>query len=259
MKRGPAAACILVAGGIILAGGMILAGGIILAGCSPRIVAIRPFTVHPSQRLDNEDTIVDVQAGVRTTIRYISDAELDEAFRLPGKRAAETGNPFLYRPPRAPVRFWVFRIEQRNESEYDTFTDFGKILLRDDQGNEYRPLDERKLTDYWIGKVTIALGKPLTWTAQMDAIRRRTEKEKSVVETLFTGGRLPSRGEHAGYIAFRDFSPGIKRLQLLIEVVTRSSRYGNPLNVALMEFNSNKTKVAEPPADEPELDQWRNR
>ena len=83
---------------------------------------------------------------------------------------------------------------------------FDKILLRDDQDNEYRPMDQRQLTDYWLSLVTIKLGNPITWTAQMDAVQKKEVKEKFRVEAVYTGGRLPSRSEHTGYIAFRDVS-----------------------------------------------------
>jgi hypothetical protein len=251
-----------------------------LAGCTPKIVDIRPFTVHPDQKMDGEEVIVSWQAGVRTTIRYMQPGELDEIFRKP--EAAKTGNPFLRRPPKAPARFAVFRVDIRNESEYDIFVDIRKIILRDSAGGEYRPVTRQALTDYWIGHVAIELGKPETWSGQMESIGRRSIKEKLTVETLFEGGQIPSRGEHIGYIAFRDIPQQIKvaanvhesmwrrfwkwltmvekpvgQLQLVTEVVTRSSRYGNPLSVALLEFNVKMVMVPLPPPDEEELKQWR--
>jgi hypothetical protein len=253
---------------------------VLLAGCTPKIVDIRPYGAHPDQKMDGEDIIVSWQSGVRTTIRYMRPAELDELFRKPG--TTKTGNPFLTRPPSAKARFTVFRIDIRNETEYDVFVEPPKILLRDSAGGEYRPVARQGLTDYWIGRVAIELGKPVTWSEQMEAIGQKTLKEKLVVETLFEGGRVPSRGEHIGYIAFRDIPEEVKmpqsmhdstlsriwkwltlvekpvgQLQLIVEVVTRASRYGNPLNVALLEFNFNMVKVPVPPPDEEELKQWR--
>jgi len=294
---------------------------LLLGGCSPQIAQLRPYAAHPTQQMSGEDAIVDVQGGVRTTTACMRAPDLDDWFRLPGKGVKETGNPFLCRPPRAPVKFTVFRLDIRNDTEYDVFVDTARITLRDAEGNEYHPLDEKALTNYWIGKVTIELGKPMTWTAQMSAISRKDVKEKSRTETLYAGGPIPSRGEHAGFVAFRGLretkerlypigydlvglaagaplgavfaeqvarrhdalvvgagalagallgrlgmsliaprrDPQLDRLQLLIEVVTRSSRYGNPLNVALMEFNFARARVSKPPKDQPETDQWRNK
>ena len=232
--------------------------GLAVLGCAPRIIDIRPYPAHPDQKMDGEDILVSWKHGVRVAARYMRDSELDDAFRLPGANPKkETGNPFLSKPPRAPARFTVFRLDLRNESEFDTFVEIGKILLRDELSGEYHPQSAQQLTDYWIGKVTIELGKPVTWAAQMEALRRKVTKEKSLHETIYEGGRLPSRGEHSGYIAFRDLPKASKHLQLLVEVVTRSSRYGNPLNVDLYELNFDRVKVPKPPKDQPEMNEWR--
>jgi len=299
------------------------------AGCSPRIVDVRPFVAHPTQKLDGEDELSDVQGGVRTTMRYHRPAELDEIFRLPGKGVRETGNPFLFRPPKARTKFTVFHLTLRNESDSDVFVDFNKILLRDWRAAEYRPMDAQKLTDYWVGRVTIELGRPLTWTAQLAAITKKDEKEKSKSETIFAGGILPARGEHSGYIAFPDVPEDIPRersfffegagfvtgaaagwtgsvqiarlagfgksgglatmrnvlgalagglvgrwigalvapsrdpqrnyLQLTFDLVTRTSRYGNPQSVSLVEMNYMQVKRPAPPPDNEELQEWRDR
>lgn len=230
-----------------------------LTGCAPRITDIRPYAAHPDQKMDGENVVVSWKHGVRVALRYMRDSELDEIFRLPGKNVRQqTGNPFIFRPPRAPAKFTVFQLDLRNESEYDTFVEAGKILMRDELSGEYRPMNSQQLVDYWIGKVTIELGKPVTWSAQMEAVRRKDVKEKSKRETIYEGGQLPSRGEHAGFLCFRDLPRASKHLQILIEVVTRSSRYGNPLNVDLFEFNFDRLKIPPPPKDQAELDEWRD-
>jgi hypothetical protein len=230
---------------------------ILLSGCSPRVLDLRPFAAHPDQKMDGEDVVVSWQNHIRTSVRYMRSFELDAAFRLPG-RSGETANPFLFRPPAAAVKFTVFRLNFRNESEYDTFVEYDKILLRDDLGGEFRPLSMQKLMDYWLGRVAIELGRPVTWTAQMAALKEKKEKEKLLIKTVYEGGRLPSRGEHTGYIAFRDIPPEAKQLQLLIEVVTRSSRYGNPLSIVLSEFNFKVTKIHIPSKSDEEMKEWRN-
>lgn len=310
-----------------LAAGCLLA--LAAAGCSPRIVDVRPFVAHPTQKLEGEEILTDVQGGVRTTMRYHRPADLDEIFRLPGKGVRDTGNPFLYRPPKATTKFTVFHLTLRNESDSDVFVDFEKILLRDWRSGEYRPMDARKLTDYWVGRVTIELGRPLTWTAQLAALTKKDEKEKSKVETVFAGGILPARGEHSGYLAFPDVPDTIPRerplfyegagfvagaalgwagsvqvariagfqkhggtatlrnalgafigallgrwggmliaptrdpqrnyLQLTFDLVTRTSRYGNPQSVSLVEMNYMQVKRPAPPPDHEELQEWRNR
>ncbi len=298
-------------------------------GCSPRIVDIRPFVAHPTQKLESEDSLTDVQGGVRTTARYLRASELDEVFRLPGKGVRETGNPFLYRPPKATEKYTVFHLTLRNESDTDVFVDFNKILLRDWRSGEYRPVDAKKLTDYWVGRVTIELGRPLTWTAQLNALTKKDEKEKSKVETIFAGGMLPARGEHSGFLAFPGVPDTIPRersvlfegagfvtgaalgwvgsvqvarlagfqknggsatirnalgalvggllgrwagsliaptrdpqrnyLQMTFDLVTRTSRYGNPQSVSLVELNYMQIRRPEPPPDNEELQEWRNR
>lgn len=260
-----------------------------LAGCGNRVVDIRPWVAHPDQKLESEDVVVAWQNRVRVSLRYMRDRDLDAIFRLPGK-AGGNGNPFLHQLPLAPARFTVFRIDIRNESEFDTFVEFNKILLRNERGDELRPLTQQQLIEYWIGRVTIEPGRPITWSAQMDAARRREEKEKSLVVTVYEGGRLPTRGEHHGYLVFRDLPEGgdpslcanytkesglvrflpthwlfgaskpklLGCLQLDLEVVTRASRYGNALGVALEEFNFSRLRVPAPPENEEELRQWRN-
>lgn len=299
------------------------------AGCSPRITDIRPFVVHPTQKLEGEDVLTDTQGGVRTTMRYDRPAELDEIFRLPGKGVRETGNPFITRPPKATTKFTVFHLTLRNESDTDVFVDFNKILLRDWRAAEYRPVDAQKLTDYWVGRVTIELGRPLTWTAQLAAITKKDEKEKSRSETIYSGGILPARGEQSGYIAFADVPETIPRerpvffegagfvagaaagwlgsvqvarmagfetrgglanlrnvmgavvggllgrwagmliaptrdpqrnyLQLTFDLVTRTSRYGNPQSVSLVELNYMQVRRPAPPPDNEEIQEWRDR
>ncbi len=227
----------------------------LLVACS-RIVDIRPWVAHKNQRLEDGDTLVTLQHGIRASVRYMRDAELDDMFRLPGGVIRETGNPFICRPPHAPARFTVFRVTVHNESEYDTFVEPDKILLRTNRSTEHHPLTRQQLIDYWIGRVTVELGKPLTWTPQMDAVRRLEVKEKSLRATIYEGGRLPSRGEHTGYLAFRDLPVTLKTMQLMVEVVTRSSRYGNPLDVALMAFNFGRIKVPVPPKDVDDQSEW---
>ena len=299
------------------------------AGCAPRIVDVRPFVVHPTQKLESEDVLTDVQGGVRTTARYQRPNELDEIFRLPGKGIRETGNPFLYKPPKAKEKYTVFHLTLRNESDSDVFIDFNKILLRDWRAAEYRPVDAKKLTDYWVGRVTIELGRPMTWTAQLNALTKKEEKEKLKVETIFSGGVLPARGEHSGYLAFPGVPELIPRernilfegagfltgaavgwmgsvqvarlagfekngglatlrnglgalvggllgrwggaliapkrdpqrnyLQLTFDLVTRTSRYGNPQSVSLVELNYMQVRRAPPPPDNEELQEWRDR
>jgi hypothetical protein len=296
-------------------------------GCAGRMSVIRPYTAHPTQVLESEDVLVDVQGGVRTAIQYMSPEELDDVFRKPGKGVTETGNPFLYRPPHAPMKFTVFRFRIRNESDFDVVVDPAKIVLRDAEGSEFHPLTAKAVTDYWIGRVAIELGKPRTWTAQMESISRRDAKEKLRSETIYEGGLLPTRGEHMGYIAFSGLSekihgrstavyqiggfvagaglgfitassvirsaggesnrvwnslgavaggligrwvstwliprpdPMLNRVSLVLEVVTRSSRYGNPLNVALFEYNFSRSRVERLSKGEAETDtseEWRN-
>ena len=235
---------------------LVAAAALMACGCSGKIQDIRAFVAHPDQKMDGEDVIVCWQNRVRTSIRYMRSNELDELFRIQGK-IGETANPFYCRPPEAPVKFTVFRINIRNESDFDTFIEYDKILLRDDQGGEHRPLDQEKLNDYWIGRVTIELGKPNTWIPQMEALKKKEEKEKLLITTIYTGGRLPSRGEHTGYLAFRDIPPKAKQLQLLFELVTRASRYGNPLNIALTEFNFKVVKIHPPSKIDDEMKEWR--
>ncbi len=309
---------------------LVMAGG---AGCAGRIVDVRPFTAHPDQQMDGSNVIVSWQNDVRTVVRYMRESEMDDAFRLPGVERT-TGNPFLRRPPGALARFIVFRLTVRNESEYDVFADPARMSLRDETGTTLQPVTAQELTDYWMGRVTVALGTPVTWGPQLEALRKRDAKEKSVVETIFTGGLVPPRGEHTGYVAFRDerhtlrradpertkdlvgwmsvagialitadvvrpnvilkrWNEGDKpfpragrmllaveggtvvwfahnlwrwlapprgkehRLQLSFEIVTRASRYGNPLRVAPMEFNFSKVRVPWPPVHDEEYEQWR--
>jgi len=299
----------------------------LLGGCAGSMNVVRPYSAHPTQVLESENVLVDVQGSVRTTISWMSPEDLDDLFRKPGKGVTETGNPFLCRPPNAPMRFTVFHFRIRNESDFDIVVDPAKILLRDAVGTEFRPMTTKALTDYWIGRVAIELGKPRTWTAQMEAISRRETKEKLKTETIYEGGVLPTRGEHAGYIAFSGLSEQIhgpstalyqiagfvagagiggvssrqvvrlaggkpnrvwvslgavaggllgrwistwlipepdrllNRMVLNIEVVTRSSRYGNPLNLALFEYNFSRSRVerlSKAEAAEDTSEEWRN-
>ncbi|MEK7476082.1 MAG: hypothetical protein AAB152_10700 [Candidatus Coatesbacteria bacterium] len=310
---------------MIIRGASALALVAALSGCAGRMSVIRPYTAHPTQVLESENDLVDVQGGVRTTIRHMSPEELDDVFRKPGKGVTETGNPFLYRPPHAPMKFTVFQFRIRNESDFDIVVDPAKILLRDAEGTEFHPLTAKALTDYWIGRVAIELGKPRTWTAQMESISRRDIKEKLRSETVYEGGLLPTRGEHTGYIAFSGLSekihgrstaiyqiggfvagaglgaltsrqviraaggepnrvwvslgaiaggllgrwistwlipdpdPRLNRVSIVLEVVTRSSRYGNPLNVALFEYNFSRSRVERLPKGEIDpSEEWRN-
>lgn len=173
------------------------------AGCATKIVDIRPYALHPDQSMESEKVIVSEQHRIRTSVRHVQPGELDAAFRPPGLNQ-ETHNPFLYRPPYAPVKFTVFHVHIRNESQTDAFGEWGKFFLRDDQGREYRPIPRKDLTNYWMGQVTMRLRDPITWVPQMSALERKKETETTRDETIYSGGFIPPRGEHSGYIAFRD-------------------------------------------------------
>ncbi len=215
---------------------------LLLAACSPTMVDIRPFVAHADQKLETEDTIVSVQHRIRTSSHCMTEKELYEEFRVPGKEGRD-GNPFLYKPPLATTRYMVFRLQIHNQSEYTSVVEFAKIRLLDDLSNEYRPVSREELLNYWMGRVTIRLKKPITWSDQMASVRRTYQKEKSLYQAVYAGGILPPKGEHIGFVAFKDIKTQARRLQLLVEIVTRTSRYGNPLNVALLEFNFNRVRV----------------
>lgn len=185
--------------------GRLLAALLLSGGCSSKIVVLRPHIAHPDQTIEVRDEITSVEDQVRTSVRYMQGWELDALFRPAGSNQ-ETANPFLYWPPRAPVKFTVFRIYIRNESAMDIFQDLDTILLRDEPGNEYHPEDKESLTTYWLRQVTMELGNPITWTGQTNAVQETTTKRKSLTETMFTGGHLPPRSERQGYIAFRNVS-----------------------------------------------------
>ena len=306
-------------GTLISAAGLmlVLVGG---GGCATKIIDIRPYALHPDQKMETEEVLISEQHRIRTSIDYVRPAELDDAFRPPGL-GRETHNPFLYRPPYAPAKFTVFRVTVRNESAHDVFGEWDKIFLRDDLGREYRPLTREALNNYWMGQVTMRLGDPITWVPQMKALERRKKTEKTLEETVYSGGFIPPRGEHTGYIVFRDVDdtgkpriPWYQRnwwralefaapvpigyslvndsqhdllrlaggvllggltlyacdyfwgppkalpighLQLIFEVTSRTSRYGNPANLALMEVNFNMVKVQLPPKGDEEMDEWR--
>lgn len=231
----------------------------LLASCSPTIVDIRPFVVHPEQKLEGETVLVSEQNRIRSAVNYMNETELNEEFRLPG-REFKTGNPYLTKPPLAKARFTVFRLNIRNESDNMAMVEFDKIRLLDDLGNEYRPISKTELMNYWMGLVVIKLNKPITWSDQMNAVNKQTQKEKSLYQAVYTGGLLPPKGEHTGFVAFRDMPKKTRLLQLLVEIVTRTSRYGNPLNVALAEFNFSRVKVPiQPKSVEPDdVEGWRN-
>ncbi len=189
---------------------LLLAIGLCAAGCSPRLVDVRPYAGRPEQQVDLDGRLVAWEHQVRTTVRYMGESALNSAFRLPGP-ADKTANPFMYSPPRAHKRFIVFHLTIRNESEYDVFVDAEKIYLRDESGAIFRPVTKEDLINYWIGRVTIELGKPVTWSNQMDAAKKRTEDRKSIAETVYGGGRIPPYGEHSGYVAFTDDIGTLKR------------------------------------------------
>jgi len=237
----------------------VLAVAALAVSCSPTVVDIRPFLAHPDQKLESESILVSEQNQIRTAVRYMHDSELNEEFRLPG-REYRTGNPFIAKPPLAKARFTVFRLNIRNESDNMAMVEFDKIRLLDDLGNEYRPISKTELLNYWMGLVVIKLNKPITWGQQMAAVNKQTQKEKALYQAVYTGGMLPSKGEHTGFVAFRNLPTKVRSLQLLVEIVTRSSRYGNPLNVALVEFNFSRVRVPVPPKYlEPEdVEGWRN-
>jgi len=236
-----------------------LLASVLLASCSPTIVDIRPFVAHPEQKLESETVLVSEQNRIRTAVHYMHDEELNEEFRLPG-REFKTGNPFLCKPPLARAKFTVFRLNLRNESDNMTMVEFDKIRLLDDLGNEYRSISKTELMNYWMGLVVIKLNKPITWNDQMTAVNTQTQKEKALYQAVYTGGLLPPKGEHTGFVAFREVPKKVKLLQLLVEIVTRTSRYGNPLSVSLVEFNFSRLKVPVTPKNiEPEdVEGWRN-
>ena len=238
---------------------IILLATVVLVSCSPTFVDIRPFVAHPDQKLEGETLLVSEQNRIRTAIRYMHDTELNEEFRLPG-REFKTGNPFLKKPPLAKASFTVFKLNIRNESENMAMVEFDKIRLMDDLGNEYRPITKTELMNYWMGLVVIKLNKPITWNDQMTAVNNQTQKEKALFQAVYTGGLLPPKGEHTGYIAFREIPKKVRLLQLLVEIVTRTSRYGNPLNVSLAEFNFSRLRVPiQPKYVEPDdVEGWRN-
>ena len=232
---------------------------VLAASCSPTFVDIRPFVAHSEQKLESETVLVSEQNRIRTAVHYMQDGELNEEFRLPG-REFKTGNPFMFKPPLAKAKFTVFRLNIRNESENMAMVEFNKIRLLDDLGNEYRPISKTELMDYWMGLVVIKLNKPITWNDQMSTVNKQTQKEKALYQAVYTGGLLPPKGEHTGFVAFREIPKKVKLLQLLVEIVTRTSRYGNPLNVSLVEFNFSRIKVPiTPKMIEPDdVEGWRN-
>lgn len=232
---------------------------VLMAACSPTFVDIRPFVAHPEQKLASETILVSEQNRIRTAVNYMHDSELNEEFRLPG-RVFRTGNPFIAKPPLARAKFTVFRLNIRNESDNMAMVEFDKIRLLDDLGNEYRPISKTELMNYWMGLVVIKLNKPITWSDQMAAVNKETQKEKALYQAVYTGGLLPPKGEHTGLVAFREIPKKVRLLQLLVEIVTRTSRYGNPLNVSLVEFNFSRMRVpVTPKSIEPEdVEGWRN-
>jgi hypothetical protein len=238
---------------------LFLAAAFLLASCSPTLVDIRPFVAHPDQKLEGETVLVSQQNRIRTAIQYMHDTELNEEFRLPG-REFKTGNPFLTKPPLAKAKFTVFRLNIRNESDNMAMVEFDKIRLLDDLGNEYRPITKTELLNYWMGLVVIKLNKPITWNDQMTTVNKQTQKEKALYQAVYTGGLLPPKGEHTGFVAFREIPKKARLLQLLVEIVTRTSRYGNPLNVSLAEFNFSRMKVPMTPTiiEPDDVEGWRN-
>lgn len=235
-----------------------VAAAALAVACSPTIVDIRPFVAHPEQKLETEEILVYEANRIRVAVRYMRDTELNEEFRIPG-REYRTGNPFLYKPPLAKAKFTIFRLNIRNESENSASVEFPKIRLLDDQANDYKPIGRTELTNYWMGLVVIKLNKPITWGDQMQGVGKSVQKEKSLWQAVYQGGLLPPKGEHTGYVAFRDVPKNVKTMQFLVEIVTRTSRYGNPLNVALIEFNFNRVRVpVAPKYIEPEdIEGWR--
>jgi len=238
---------------------LLFCAAVLLAACSPTYVDIRPFIVHPDQKLETETVIVSQQNRIRTAVCYMHDNELNEEFRLPG-REFRTGNPFLCKPPLARAKFTVFRLNIRNESENMAMVEYDKIRILDDQGNEYRPISKTELMNYWMGLVVIKLNKPITWNEQMTAVNKQSQKEKALYQAVYTGGYLPPKGEHTGFVAFREIPGKVRDLQILVEIVTRTSRYGNPLSVSLAEFNFRRMRVRiTPKSVEPDdVEGWRN-
>lgn len=231
---------------------------LLAVACSATFVDIRPFVAHPEQKLETEQLLVYEANRIRVAARYTPEAELNEEFRIPG-REYRTGNPFLYKPPLAKARFMVFLLNIRNESEHSCTVEFPKIRMLTDSGEELHPVSHTELTNYWMGLVVIKLNKPITWGDQMEAIRKTAQKEKALWQAVYEGGLVPPKGEHTGFVAFRDVPKHAKLLQLLVEIVTRTSRYGNPLNVALVELNFARERVPVRPKNlEPEdTEGWR--
>ena len=209
---------------ILLIGLALLLSG--CAGLAPPRVQVRSLLIPITNELgegysqEEDGTLVYQRGGMKVTVKFIGDEELNAAFVEHSNKGAASTNPYTYGnwvdPDLGyiPNRFTVFQVTVHNHTEPKVNLNPAEILLVSDRGDrlfayvrEAKEIGHLSFEDYFRERMGSSGVEQNRYDERMGLIR----------QTLYFDGKVFKGDTKEGFLAFDPLDPRVKKVQLILK------------------------------------------
>jgi hypothetical protein len=179
-----------------------------------------PEELGEGYTLEEDGTIVYQREGMKATVYFISDQELNAAFPEHSNKGEASINPYTYGnwvDPElgyTPNRFTVFKVTVHNYTLPKINLNPADALLTSDRGDrlnayvrEAKEIGHLSFEDYYQER----MGSSGVEQARFD------ERMGLVRQTLYVDGKVFKGDMKEGYLAFDPLDPQVKKVQLTLK------------------------------------------
>lgn len=196
------------------------------AGLAPTRVHVRSVLIPIANDLEEEyaleedGTFVFQRQGMKVTVRYVTDEELNAMFPEQSERGAASTNPYTYGnwvDPElgyTPNRFTVFRITVHNYTLPKINLNPAEAMLTSDRGDELyayvreaEEIGHLSFEDYYRERMGRSGVEEY----------RNVERMGLVRQTLYVDGKVFKGDMKEGFMAFDPLDTRVKRVQLVLK------------------------------------------
>ena len=196
------------------------------AGLAPSKVRVRSLLIPTSSELgegytqEEDGTLVYQRQGMKVTIRFVTDQELNAMFPEHSNKESASTNPYTYGnwvDPElgyTPNRFTVFKVAVHNHTLPKINLNPAEVVLTSDRGGrllsyvrESKEIGHLSFEDYY---------RELAGRSGVEE-NRFAERMGLIRQTLYVDGKVFKGDMKEGFLAFDPLDPRVKKAQLILK------------------------------------------
>ncbi len=196
------------------------------AGLAPPKVQVHSLLAPISDELEEgytieePGTVVYQRQGMKVTVQFVSDEELNAAFPQHSDKGEASTNPYTYGNwvdsdlGYTPNRFTVFKVTVHNYTLPKINLNPSQALLLSDRGDQFhayvgeaKEIGSLSFEDYYRERMGSSGVEQARYDERMGLVR----------QTLYVDGKVFKGDMKEGFLAFDPLNPKVKKVQLILK------------------------------------------